>query len=232
MIVVMPTVSGSSVARPRKNRIDSTSRNGNAISSARPRSAETFSPICVSATAPPPTITSRSPAKASSACAATSSSSAVELSFAVTSAERPSSATAAGPVALTTPSKPATSSVTAAIRAFEASAPSGVLTTSASPVPAWRPLASASSCTARSDSASLGTNPPEEESSPATGPPMAPATTTNTSTISRVRRGRPPAVLASRVSMRRIVARASRRHIGPREALPAPRRPRGVHRGE
>ena len=47
-----PTASGISVARPRKNRIDSTTSSGNAIISARPRSAATVSPICSPATAP------------------------------------------------------------------------------------------------------------------------------------------------------------------------------------
>ena len=55
----MPTTSGSSAARPRKNSSESTNSSGNASSSARPRSSDTVSPIWWPATAGPPTVTSR-----------------------------------------------------------------------------------------------------------------------------------------------------------------------------
>ena len=82
--MVTPTASGISVARPRKNSSESTSRIGKAISSARPRSSPTVSPICRPATAPPPTVTPPAPAKVSSADCATASSSAPARSVAVT----------------------------------------------------------------------------------------------------------------------------------------------------
>ena len=110
--VVTPTASGISVARPRKNRIDSSTSSGNASISARPRSSPTVSPICIPATAPPPTVTPSARANTSTAVSATASSSALARIVAVTSPSSP-----ARPVA----SVEATPGTLASSRSIEAS---------------------------------------------------------------------------------------------------------------
>src|ERR1700742_3216748 len=72
-----------------------------------------------------------------------------------------------------------------------------------------------------------GANPPELFSAPASGPPMAPAMTTNTSVAIRVRRGRALRVCASERSMRPIVWALWRVHNRPGDVSLGPGYSRG-----
>ena len=187
--VTTPTTTGISAARPRKNRIESTISSGKASSSAKPRSWVTLALICSPATAGPPTVTSRSWANAASAAFADCLSSALAESVPVTSTWRPSRATAAGAAVLTTPWTLSSSPLTAVIRERAAAAPRGVLSRSTIPGDGSVPDARCSMLVATCESELGGAKPPEPFSDPASGPPMAPAMTTNTSVAIRVRRG-------------------------------------------
>ena len=180
-----PTASGISAARPRKNRIESAISSGNASSSAKPRSAVTVELICSSATWLPPTVTSRSFANADTAALAAPLSSAVAASVAVISTWRRSRATSAGATVCATPGTASRRALSVAIRARAAAGPLGVSTSSTIPGTGSVPLARSSCRVATCESELGGANPPELFSEPASGPPMAPATTTN----ARVSRG-------------------------------------------
>ena len=222
--VVMPTTSGSSAARPRKNRIESSNRSGKASSSARPRSSPTVSPICRPDTAGPPTVTFASPSKASSAASATSSSSTFARTEPVTSALPPSWETPAG-AASTTPGMPASRSAAACVRC---SSPAPSTSRTMSGEVAW-PVARSSCRSARADSDESVVKPPLDSREPATGPPTTPARTTKASRMSRVRRGRAAERFPRRSSMASIVGRGSRSHICPGESLaPLAHPPPGV----
>ena len=76
-----------------------------------------------------------------------------------------------------------------AMRARAAAGPAGVLTSSTIPGEGSVPEARCSMLVATCESESGGANPPELFSAPASGPPMAPAMTTNANVAMRARRG-------------------------------------------
>ena len=131
--VVMPTTSGSRVARPRKNSSERMSSTGNASASERPRSPETLSPTWASANTAPPSCTSGASPATDSTASSTAPSSAPARSVAARKVERPSRETKPGaPVlsAVATVAMPGTRSRRARswatrARAAGASAPRG-----------------------------------------------------------------------------------------------------------
>ena len=165
-----PTASGSSVARPRKKRSESSSRNGNAISSARPRSSPTVSPICRPATRRPPTVTPRhARERVERRLRATSSPSAEAWSCAVTSpAPRRRSASAI-------PGSAASSRSTRVRLGRRLDEQHEARARDRGP---WRPGCARPRPRSRRRE---GRSRPELSSAPASGPPITPARTTNRS---------------------------------------------------